>query len=53
MKTDIDTFSIAIQYLTHFRFMTNFTKSSTKEDTEWSTSEMDLAFVRELEICLA
>ena len=33
--------------------MISFTKSSTEEDTEWSNSEMDLAFVRGLEIYLA
>jgi hypothetical protein len=32
--------------------MISFTKSNTGEDTEWSTSEMELAFVTGLEICL-
>jgi hypothetical protein len=53
MKTDIFTFSIAIQYLTQFLFMIRFTKSNTGEDTEWSTSEMELTFLTGLEICLA
>jgi hypothetical protein len=33
--------------------MISFTKSSIEKDTERSTSEMELAFVTGLEICLA